>query len=99
MENLKQLQAEWFAENAPFGKALGYPDCCIKAFCDQPPALLRNTGATKEDVERYEAGCIQGVYTGFIPCIRHAREIKAGKCTLESLIKNRNSKFPPFWDM
>ena len=97
IKTAEQLKAEWFEENAPFGKELGYPDCCIKEFCDQPPALLRNaTGPTQDDKRRYEAGCINGKFTGFIPCVFHAREIIMGKITLDSLIKNRNTNFNPF---
>lgn len=97
IQNLKKHQDAWFAENAPFGKELGYPDCCIKEFCDQPPALLKHSkGPTKDDKRRYRAGCINGVFTGFIPCAYHAKEITTGKIKIESLIKNRNPKFPPF---
>lgn len=96
MQNLKQLQEEWFEENAPYGKELGYPDCCIKEFCDQPPELLKKIHPSKNDVLRYKAGCINGKFTGFIPCVRHAKEIIAGKIILASLITNRNQIFPPF---
>jgi hypothetical protein len=94
---LPKLKAVWFAENAPFGKQLGYPDCCIKEFCDQPPALLRRIKKPSiEDKIRYAAGCINGKFTGFIPCKFHAKEIIVGRITLASLIQNRNKKFPPF---
>jgi hypothetical protein len=98
MKTLKEEQQEWFEINAPFGKQLGYPDCCIKEFCDQPPALLkRNLGnATKDDKRRYKAGCIDGVFTGFIPCAFHAKQITMGKITLASLITNRDITMPRF---
>lgn len=82
--------------NAPLGKALGYPDCCIKEFCDQPPIFLKHHTPTKDDQRRYKSGCINGVFTGFIPCSFHAKEITMGRIKLESLINNRSSEFPPF---
>lgn len=94
IESLKKL---WFEENAPLGKELGYPDCCIKEFCDQHPELLnRRVEVPQSDKDRYKAGCVNGNYTGFIPCIKHAKEILSGKIILDSLIKNRNIDFPPF---
>lgn len=93
---IKRLQDEWFKENAPFGKELGYPDCCIKEFCLQPPQVLKNRNPTPDDVLRYKSGCINGEFTGFIPCIKHAKEIKAKKITLASLITYRNKGFPIF---
>lgn len=98
MKTLKQLQDEWFEENAPLGRELGYPECCIKEFCAQPPALLKHSKPSKNDIRRYEAGCINGEFTGFIPCAFHAMQITRGIITLVSLIKNRNSKFHQFPD-
>jgi len=40
-QKLKTLRENWYTENAPLGRKLGYPYCCIKEFCDQPPALLQ----------------------------------------------------------
>jgi hypothetical protein len=96
MENLKQLQDEWYQQNAPLGKMLGYPECCIREFCAQPPQLLRRSKPTEDDKLRYKAGCVNGEFTGFIPCINHARQILNREITLESLIKNRYPKFLPF---
>ncbi len=97
-KTMQEHKDAWFEENAPFGRDLGYPECCIKEFCDQPPALLKkNLGkATKDDKRRYKAGCIDGVFTGFIPCKEHAKQIVMGKITLQSLIQNRNKDFNPF---
>lgn len=94
MKTLEEEQKEWFDTNAPYGKELGYPDCCIKAFCDQPPSSLKI--ATKNDKLRYEAACVNGKFKGFIPCLAHAKQINAGEITLDSLIKNRNPEFKPF---
>jgi hypothetical protein len=96
MENLKELQRKWYEENAPLGNSLGYPECCVKEFCSQPPELLKRIKPSKDDMRRYKAGCIDGKFTGFIPCAFHAREIVMGKITLASLIKNRSSNYPLF---
>lgn len=96
-KTIKEHKDDWFEINAPLGKELGYPDCCIKEFCNQPPALLKLIKEpSKDDIQRYEAGCINGEFTGFIPCAFHAKEIIKGKITLQSLIKNRNKKFKAF---
>ena len=87
---------QWTNENAPFGRELGYPECCIKEFCNQPPVVLKNSKPTPNDIRRYKAGCINGIFTGFIPCIHHANKIISGTITLEKLIQNRNPNFPPF---
>lgn len=96
MKNKQQHIEAWTKENTPLGRDLGYPECCIKEFCAQPPVVLKYSKATKADKKRYQAGKINGVFTGFIPCIKHAEEILARKIKLEDLIKNRNPEFPPF---
>lgn len=95
----RHWQQEWYAINAPFGKKLGYPDCCIQQFCDQPPQLMRFTGSLADMRMRYEAAKINGEYTGFIPCTNHAKQILNGEITLQSLIKNRSSEFSAFPDL
>ena len=96
MDNLENIVKEWYHENAPLGKSLGYPQCCINEFCAQPPELLKRTRGTKADVQRYEAAHKNGEYTGFIPCHNHAKEILNGNITLESLIQNRDEKWGAF---
>lgn len=95
-EDLKRLQEQWLKINEPIGKQLGYPDCCIKEFCDQPPELLKNGTPTKDDKRRFKAACINGEFTGFIPCKNHAKEIIAGTITLSDLIKDRDKDLPIF---
>jgi hypothetical protein len=94
--NLEKRKEEWRIENEPVGKAFGYPECCIKEFCEQPPALLKSRVPTRDDYKRFEASHIDGQYTGFIPCSRHAKEILAGIIALPSLIKNRDGNIGPF---
>lgn len=96
MNIIQKHQQDWYNENAPFGKELGYPECCINEFCSQPPILLKNSKPTQIDKDRYKAGCINGNFTGFIPCMKHAKEILNGKITLASLIQNRNPAFSAF---
>ena len=48
IKNLEKHIKEWTEENTPLGKELGYPDCCIKEFCNQPPVLLRNSKPKKD---------------------------------------------------
>lgn len=86
----------WHKINAPYGKQFGYPECCIRAFCDQPPELLKMASTTETDKMRYDAAFVNGQYTGFIPCADHAKKILSGQCDLASLIKNRNPDLPPF---
>jgi hypothetical protein len=94
--NIEAELQDWYNQNAPFGRELGYPECCIKAFCNQPPSLLTNSEPTQEDIWRYLAGCINGQFTGFIPCTEHAISVLNGEITLASLIKSRNPGYPPF---
>ncbi len=97
MKTLKEHQDEWYKINAPLGKQLGYPECCIKEFCAQPPELLKQMKApSKIDIRRYKAACIDGIFTGFVPCAFHAKEITTGKITLSSLITNRDTELIGF---
>ncbi len=90
----------WYKLNEPLGIDLGYPKCCIREFGQYPPIIIRwfkIKGVPLPDGRlKYDAGCINGKFTGFIPCAKHARLIDAKKITLESLIKNRNPLMPPF---
>lgn len=86
----------WREENAPLGKALGYPDCCINEFCEQPPEYLNKYGITEGDKTRLKAAKINGKFTGFVPCLFHAKQILAGEIELRDLIKDRDIDFLPF---
>lgn len=96
-KKLKEHIKKWTEENKPLGEMLGYPNCCIKEFCNQPPIVLEgNILPTDEDQMRYDSACIDGDFTGFIPCFNHAKQIKDGKIKLSSLIKNRDIHFAKF---
>lgn len=88
---------EWWSQNYSLGKELGYPECCISAFCNQPPSLL-NGAATDSDIMRYKAGCIDGIFSGFVPCATHAGMILRGHISIFDLITNRNPFFKAFPD-
>lgn len=94
--HLERSKIHWHEINAPLGKALGYPECCVKAFCALSPQVLQAFGGSPEMELRFSAAHIEGKYTGFIPCSYHADKILNGEITLASLIKNRDSEFPEF---
>lgn len=94
--HLERSKKEWYEINAPLGKALGYPECCVNEFCKESPEMLEAYRVNKEMKLRFNAAHIDGKYTGFIPCLNHAKQILAGKITLTSLIKNRDPEFPEF---
>lgn len=96
MIDLYKFKKRWYDENYDFGRSLGYPECCVQEFCDQPPELMQATIPTKSDRLRFKAAHVNGEYTGFIPCKEHAKQVLSGEITLQSLIKNRDEKFPPF---
>ena len=94
-EEIERIKREWKETNAPLGRELGYPECCIGEFCDLPPELM--LGTPNEEMKiKLEASFINGKYSGFIPCLKHAKMILAGEITLSDLIQNRNPAFPPF---
>ncbi len=93
---IKEYQDKWYIINQPTGKALGYPDCCVKAFCDNAPEIMEVYGLSEEDHVRHEAAFMNGEYTGFIPCRAHAKQIIAGEVKIQDLIKNRSENYYPF---
>lgn len=97
MNTFDKEKKSWLAENQPLGKRLGYPDCCIQAFCDQPPAVLEKYGVDDNDRLRLQMGTLGGKFSGFVPCLAHAKQIAEGKITLSSLIQeNRDPQLPSF---
>lgn len=95
MSDRANIKKRWYKINAPLGRDLGYPECCLKEFGDCAPELM--TGEpTRGDKRRFRAGHIDKIFTGFFPCNHHAKAILNNEITLGSLIKNRNVKFAPF---
>lgn len=62
------------------GTYFGYPNCCIKAFCE---------GRTTHDIKITKG-------TGFVPCNQCMERIKNKEVKIEDLIINRthSQKFP-----
>lgn len=85
---IKQRTDDWEGENAQLGYDLGYPDCCIKEFVNQPPESMKGA-PSKVDETRYKSACINGKFTGFIPCEKHAKMIESGEIKLSDLITDR----------
>lgn len=67
------------------GRLLGYPQCCIDAFCANAGGPL---SAEQEQ--------IAALGYGFIPCKRCAIEVASGLRRLASLINNRDVEIPAF---
>lgn len=86
----------WYNENFKAGKMFGYPICCINEFCKQSPQKMKDTQPTQNDIIRFKAAHINGGWTGFIPCTKHAKLILSEKIKLSDLIKGRDLKYPPF---
>lgn len=86
----------WAKENYPLGKLLGYAPCCIKEFCLDYPSKLKKRKLTRDDLIRLDASYMNGKYTGYIPCLNHAKLIKKGTIKLTDLINNRDPRLPPF---
>lgn len=95
-EEIQKAKNEWYQINAPVGIAFGYPQCCINQFCDEPKEVLQKRIPSKDDMNRYEAGKIDGIFTGFIPCSDHANKILSKQITLMELIGNRREDIRPF---
>jgi|SRR3972149_4068279 len=79
------------------GEYYGYPECCIKEFihtCER--GKNPNNHPTKDDKLRFRMSHVNGVYSGFIPCLQHAKLIAIGKIKLSDLIKNRHTNLQPF---
>jgi hypothetical protein len=88
---------QWDNENRALGESLGYPQCCIDQFCSEPPRYYKNKIAADVIMQmRYQASHVDGKYTGFIPCTKHAHLILAGDIRIEDLITNRDSELPAF---
>lgn len=98
-KRMEQAKAEWREQNYDFGISLGYPQCCVEQFCNEPPLYLQNSKRKQIDIDRYNASFVNGEYTGFIPCGYHATKIRLGLETLVGLVKNRDPKFGDFPDI
>ena len=58
------------------GRYFGYPECCIRSFI-RGPILACNRNPVQLEASNH---------TGFIPCVKHSKQIVSGKITLKDLI-------------
>jgi len=93
MNRIQQLKAKWRKENYSVGKYFGYPECCINEFCELIPELMAESLPDENDTMKLEAGHIDGNFTGFIPCLKHAEQIMKGEVVLKDLIQDRKEVF------
>ncbi len=66
------------------GEYFGYPKCCIDEWCASHPVFFYMRPEVQQEAER----------GGFIPCLKHSKEIVASKVTHEALIENRICSVP-----
>lgn len=90
-----EFRRGWQMENTIMGRALGYPECCIKEFCDKTPDDLSGE-VSEDDKMRMKAAMLNGKFSGFVPCKFHAAEILKGHVTLPDLIVYRAAYLRPF---
>jgi hypothetical protein len=90
MEINKQDQ-QWIDSSIDSGKKYGYPECCINEFISKPPSML-TPPPTIQEILRFRMAYQNGYYTGFIPCLKHAMEIKKELIQLDDLINKSERK-------
>jgi hypothetical protein len=79
--NRKKLSTELRELWIENGHYFGYPECCIKNFCERGFKLTDEQEAVHK-------------HTGFTPCPECSKKILRGEATLESLLVNRICKEP-----
>lgn len=72
--------------NGTYGRFLGYPDCCIKAFGDPVRVYFRSRPTVVQEQFR----------NGFLPCADCATKLADGSITHEELINPRRKCSVPF---
>ncbi len=75
------------------GAHYGYPECCIKEFVKTPPSQMYKLNRKEANI-RFKAGHINGVFSGFIPCLKHAKQIRDKEITLVELIDYQRRTVP-----
>lgn len=93
---------EWIESSVKSGEKYGYPKCCVDAFISQPPSKINSRKKPSPgDVLRFKMGHIDGKFSGFVPCLAHAKMIEANQVTLEELIEKEKRTvrlpFPYDW--
>lgn len=94
---MTQQDKNWILESIENGNKYGFPKCCIDEFISKTPSMMQNSKPTKDDLLRFEMGKINGNFTGFVPCLNHAKMIQQKKITLFELIDyEKREEFMPF---
>jgi hypothetical protein len=88
---INQQDKEWIDSSIESGKKYGYPECCINEFISKPPSKLKGN-PTIQEILRLKMAFQNGHYTGFIPCLKHAMEIKKELIQLDDLINKTERK-------
>lgn len=70
------------------GRSFGYPQCCIDEFIKHVAIIVLQDIDPRTDEQNFI-----GTYThGFIPCAACTEKVVTGQITLNSLIRDRDSK-------
>lgn len=94
---MDQQDKLWIEESKESGKKYGFPQCCIDEFVAKTPSMMSNSQPTSDDKLRFEMAKINGQFTGFVPCLKHAKMIKDKDITLGELIDyKKREEFLPF---
>lgn len=74
-------EEEFTTYNIPYGRYLGYPECCVQAFGDKAiPVRLRPDPIFKH--------CMNG----YVPCVECAKKLDSGELSKQDQIDKINSK-------
>jgi hypothetical protein len=96
---INQQDQEWIDSSIDSGKKYGFPECCIKEFISITPSQMEHRHPNNKEILRVKMSYVQDYYTGFIPCFKHAMDIKKGLIKLGDLInksKRISRKHFPF---
>lgn len=100
---MTQEDKEFIESSVKSGKAYGFPNCCIKEFCKKTPRMMKASGLTNDDKLRFKAAIVDGNFSGFVPCIEHAKQILSGAIKIHDLIDKSKRKvsndFPNDWSL
>lgn len=70
------------------GRYFGYPECCIRSFIRGPLFAC----------DRNPVQLVASNGTGFIPCVKHAKQVVSGKIKLKDLILPTREELREFPD-
>lgn len=80
-------------DNRQYGQYYGYPTCCIDEFVGfQKDGVIQPARFRPKEQQKAQKN-------GFIPCVKHAKEILQGKIHIEDLILKTRQEPKPFLRM